>query len=496
MSISFNNIPTTLRVPGAYTEVDNSRAIKGLVQNPHKVLILGQKLSAGSASMETVMSISRTGIADSYFGLGSPLARMCNKFKEANPYTEVHAMALSANGGTAASGRITFSVLNSVTGDCTYFLMINGKDCQVTLTSGWSNPDVISAIIGGFSDDATGGSLPVKFSYSGSNILILSAKCSGTLGNYIDFRANYYAGQSNPLGHTQITYSAMEGGATDPSLSDAWGVIENDHYQHIVQPYFDDTNLDSLENELDDRWSPQEGMPGLAYNCYPGTQASCTTQGNSRNKAWCTTMGVYKNLESPEEWAAAIAGACSYYLNIDPARPMQYIELPLLPPASEDRFTKSERNTLLYDGISTFGVSSGGKVMIERMITNYQTNTVGLADPSYLNLNTPATLMEIRYQYDTRMVNRFISQRFKLADDSFPVQPGQKIATPKTIKQEIIALFTLLQNDAGLIENLADFIDNLIVERDGTDRDRVNVLLPPDLINQFRILATQIQYIL
>jgi phage tail sheath gpL-like len=50
--------------------------------------------------------------------------------------------------------------------------------------------------------------------------------------------------------------------------------------------------------------------------------------------------------------------------------------------------------------------------------------------------------------------------------------------------------------DRGLIENLTDFIDNLIVERDLTDRSRINVLLPPDLVNQFIVLAGQIQFIL
>jgi len=63
------------------------------------------------------------------------------------------------------------------------------------------------------------------------------------------------------------------------------------------------------------------------------------------------------------------------------------------------------------------------------------------------------------------------------------------------IKQETIALFTLLR-DKGYIENLDDFIENLVVERDVTDRNRVNVLLPPDLINQFRVLAGLVQFIL
>ena len=93
------------------------------------------------------------------------------------------------------------------------------------------------------------------------------------------------------------------------------------------------------------------------------------------------------------------------------------------------------------------------------------------------------------------MVSRFIIPRFKLADDSFPAQPGSYVARPKDVKQETIALFSLLR-DKGLIENLDAFIENLVVERDISDVNRVNVLLPPDLINQFRILAGNIQFIL
>ena len=106
-----------------------------------------------------------------------------------------------------------------------------------------------------------------------------------------------------------------------------------------------------------------------------------------------------------------------------------------------------------------------------------------------------ATLGEIRYQYKARMVSRFLIPRFKLADDTFPVQPGSKIATPKTVKAETVALFTLLR-DKGLIENLDEFVEELVVERNITDANRVDVLLPADLINQFRVLAAQIQFLL
>ena len=105
MSISFNNIPTTTRTPGAFAEIDNSRALQGLVPNPHKAIIFGQKIDAGSKDIETLQAMTNDGLADGYFGTGALLSRMCNKFKENNPNTELFAMAVS--GGTTQASAST-----------------------------------------------------------------------------------------------------------------------------------------------------------------------------------------------------------------------------------------------------------------------------------------------------------------------------------------------------------------------------------------------------
>ena len=60
MTISFNNIPKNIRTPGAYGEIDPSRALQGLVPNPHKVLILGQKIAAGTVPLDTLVGIVRS----------------------------------------------------------------------------------------------------------------------------------------------------------------------------------------------------------------------------------------------------------------------------------------------------------------------------------------------------------------------------------------------------------------------------------------------------
>jgi phage tail sheath gpL-like len=48
--------------------------------------------------------------------------------------------------------------------------------------------------------------------------------------------------------------------------------------------------------------------------------------------------------------------------------------------------------------------------------------------------------------------------------------------------------------EVGLVENAKLFAKYLIVERDSTNPNRVNVLLPPDLVNQLRIFALLNQF--
>jgi phage tail sheath gpL-like len=497
MTISFNNIPNTTRTPGVYVEIDNSRALQGLAANPHKALILGQMGAGGSKNIESLEAITRENLANGFFGAGSELARMINVFKENNPNTELFAMALSANGGTQASGTISLSAGMSITADGTWYLMFNGQAVNVALTSAWSVADVHSAATTTL-NTSTYSHLPVTLSTNaGSDINVIAVQ-SGTPGNYIDFRDNYFAGQSRPLGLALSTtsFTSMAGGATDPDLGDAWGIIDNEHFHYIVQPYVAAANLTEIEDELDSRFLPLIDLQGHGFTGLRATTASATTLGNSRNNKHNTIIAADQSPTDPIEWGAALGAIAAFYLNNDPARPLTGLKLQgILAPESDRQFTQTERNILLFDGIATFTSNSDGSVLIERSITTFQVDGQGLPDASYLDIQTLATLQEIRFQYKTRMNSRYINPRFKLADNDFPVQPGSFVARPIDVKQETISLFTELR-DIGLIENLDDFIDNLIVERNASDVNRVDVLLPPDLINQFRVLAGLIQFIL
>ncbi|MCK4819285.1 phage tail sheath subtilisin-like domain-containing protein, partial [bacterium] len=166
-------------------------------------------------------------------------------------------------------------------------------------------------------------------------------------------------------------------------------------------------------------------LQGQGFTAVRATQASATALGNSRNNPHNCIMAAYDSPTSPEEWGAALGAIASFNLNNDPARPLTTLRLKgVLAPPSVNRFTRTERNILLFDGMATWITDTSGNVLIERCITTYQSNAFGIPDASYLDVQTLATLAEIRYQFKARMSNRFIVPRFKLADDSFPVLGG------------------------------------------------------------------------
>jgi phage tail sheath gpL-like len=41
----------------------------------------------------------------------------------------------------------------------------------------------------------------------------------------------------------------------------------------------------------------------------------------------------------------------------------------------------------------------------------------------------------------------------------------------------------------AIVEDVAGFAENVVVERNGTDANRVDILYPPDLANQLNVLA-------
>ncbi len=484
MTISFNQIPIDIRTPGHYIEFDNTRALQGLPAIQHKILAIGQRLTAGTVAQGVPKRILSAAQAEEFFGRGSMLHAMLKALKEANSYTECWAVALDdAGAGVQASGTITAGGAPTESG--TLNLYIAGQRVQVGVTSGQTTTQVAAAIAAAINADT---SLPVTAAAAVA-VATLTARHKGEAGNAIDVRANYFFGDRTPKGLT-VTIVAMAGGTTNPDVATAITAIGAEQYHTMIFPYTDASNLGKIETELSSRWGPMVQKEGHAFSAASGTHGTLTTLGDSRNGPHLTILGLGKSPTPP--WVgAAVAGAVDAY-EPDPARPRQTLELPgVLAPAEADRYTRDERNLHLYDGISTFIVDAGGRVLIERLITTYKTNSFGVQDISYLDIETMRTLAYLRYSVRSRIALKF--PRHKLANDGTRYGAGQAIVTPQIIRAELLALFRQWE-DAGLAEGFDQFKTDLIVERNTTDPNRVDAVIPPDVINQFRTFAAQVQF--
>lgn len=489
MALSFNSIPIDIRTPGSYIEIDNSAALRGLPGIPSRILVIGGRLATGTVAEAIPTRVLSEDEAEVFFGRGSLLHLMFRTLKANNDWTETWAVALDDDGsGTAATGTISFG--GTVTGAGTLNVYIAGQRVRVGVAAAQTPASIATAVAAAITAATD---LPVTAAVDSvtDTQVNVTAQNKGETGNGIDLRTNHYPGEYLPAGLT-VTFGAMASGAGNPDLAGAIAVLGDEWFSDWIQPYTDTANLVALETELASRFGPMDMRDAHAYTAASANHAGLTTLGNARNSPHLSIMGAYKSPSAPWAWSAAVGGIAAFYLKNDPARPLQTLVLKgIIPAMVEDRFTPSERNLLLYDAISTFTVDDGGLVRIERLITTYETNAQGIDDPSYLDVNTLKTLAYLRYSVRARIAQKF--PRHKLASDGTNFGAGQAIVTPKIIRAELIALFRLWE-DVGLAENIDQFKDDLIVERDSSDVNRVNALIPPDVVNQFRVFAAQVQF--
>ncbi|EML7271215.1 TPA: phage tail sheath subtilisin-like domain-containing protein [Klebsiella pneumoniae] len=490
--MSLGNIPDDFRVPLVIIDIDNSQALDSAPAQSRKIIVIGQQSATGTATALTSNRITSDGTADQLYGKGSMLAGMLKTLRKANSYTEVWGMGLAdIAAGAAAKSELT--VTGPATAAGTLALLVNGVSVQVGVSADDTADTIATAII------AAVNKLPdtqviAALKAASTTSVTLTSNWKGATGNAMDVRLNYYTGEQTPAG-VAVAVTAFTGGTGTPDIAAVVGALGDDWYTDIVFPYNDTQSLNAIRDELLERWGPLQMIEAQLWTAFRGTHAESGTFGETRNDWLISCLGTNIAPQPHWLWAASYGGIAAYYLANDPARPLQTLVLPgILPPAKDVRWDMPERNLLLHDGIATHNVDAGGNVCIEREITMYRVNQYGDADTSYLNVQSPATLGRIRYVIKNRFSNRY--PRHKLAGDDVLdlLDPGQPVMTPKIGRAELLDIALTELIPAGLVEDFDDYKDTLEVYLDGADKDRLNFICHPNLVNQLRVLAGLIQF--
>ena len=386
MNVPFAQIPQNLRVPLFYAEVNNSLANTG--QQTQRALIIGQITSTGAAAANVPIISQGAADAITQGGNGSQLALMTAAYLQNDSFGEVWYLPLAdAVGAVAAAGSIDFTASPTFAGVLS--LYIAGQLVAFPVTAAETAASIATGLVAAINAIP---SLPVTAAVDAvtTSQVDLTAKNKGLAGNDIDIRVNYRgaaAGEVTPVGLT-YTIVPMTAGATNPTLTTALANLQEMPFDFIVCPYTDATSLAALTALLNDqtgRWSWATQVYGHCFTALRGTFSALGTAGTALNDQHTSMMGFYDSPTPNWQWAAAFAGAAAVSLRADPGLPLQTLALAgVLAPPLQSRFNLSERNTLLFDGISTFTVAQDGTVAIENAITTYQRNGFGQPDNSYL----------------------------------------------------------------------------------------------------------------
>lgn len=492
MTIPFRNIPGNLRVPLFYAELDNSRANTN--QAPQRALLIGQKTAAGTLTANIpVVSQSQVDSRASA-GPGSILAGMIDAYRAVDKNGEMWVLPVADDGGAvAATGSLTFTGPTTRVG--TLSLYIGGRLVAVPIASGQTANQIATAVAAAI--QTANVAVTAVVDAVTLNKVNLTARNAGECGNDIDLTVNYkgYAGGEVTPAGTSVTFVAMTGGTTNPSLTTALANLNDMAFDFIACSLTDATSMAAIAALLADdigRWSWTKQLYGHCWVAKRGTAGANATFATGLNNQHITNVPVNGSPSPPWKWAAAFMAAAAVSLRQDAALPLQFVAVPgLLPPLPQGLFPIDVRNnTLLYGGCATWFVDSGTVVM-ENITTTYVTNVQGNADDSYLEVETLFNSVYLLRQL--RAVVQGTYGRKKLAANGTRLLPNSNVVTPDVIRADLVAKYRELEA-SGFVQQSEEFAANLVVEQNASNPNRVDVLYPAVLIDQLRVFAVLFQF--
>lgn len=184
MSIGFSNIPSDLRVPLFYAEVDNSMANSNAGAALRRLLVGQVNDGVDSEEVGSLVLVSRQAEATAIGGTGSMLAAMYEKHRAIDIAGEVWCLPLQVTEGTAATATVTVTGTPSAPGLVN--LYVAGKRVRTTVTLGMSAEAVATAVAASINAALD---LPVTATVEAA-VVTLTAKFKGDLSNDIRVELN------------------------------------------------------------------------------------------------------------------------------------------------------------------------------------------------------------------------------------------------------------------------------------------------------------------
>ena len=488
---------------------------------PQKVLFIGQQTAAATAtSGELQESIGNSSsLWEDLFGEDAMLSGMIRAAKVINGQTRFDAIGLDdAGAGTAATGTVSF-ITGPATEDGTFTVTV-GSDRNHKYELAVSDTDAITAV-GDLLAAAITADAKAPFSaVNAAGVVTITAGHKGTIGNGITLKV-----EGTVAGITH-SVAAMTGGATDPTLTTLFDVIDGERYQTIVWP--SEYGYTAVTAELDPRFNTTNDiLDGVAISTDTDTLSNLKTAGNAENSISLQISGnktvsdtSYKGsalLEFDYVISSDLAAVRSLRLT-DEANIARYVtstngardsfggvalsslpyfntpffELPIVPTGKG--FTADEVKELEDTGISVLGNNRAKNTVIAgEIVTTRKTDSGGNPEDTFKFLNNVDTSVAVRELMFNNLKSRFAQSRLTAGD----LVPNRNMANQGVIEAFIDGLYTTFSGEDFVLTQAGDaavtfFKQNRVVTLDlltGT----VTVIMKVPIVVQLRTIIATLQ---
>lgn len=486
-TISVSGYSSDNRVPGVFFALDASKANTATVRR--RVLIAAQMLDTATGTPDIAVECAGITSTQGIYGMGSQIALMVEAYRKIDPNGELWILPLSNPQGSKATGSLQLGGAATQSGKISLYIgdqlieqYVDLGDSAATIAKTFA--DRVNAVV----------TVPVQASVKDA-LVTFTAKNSGQCGNNISLGLNLLgevSGQRLPTGIT-ATLTAMQNGVGVPSsLSSSLAGLGQRQFDLFIHPYTDIQSLSVFTDLLNDqsgRWQTTNQLYGHSITACAGTYGEVTALGDTLNDQHMTLMATSDSPTHPMIWAAQVGAQVAVSMRDNPAIPITGLVLNVMPPTDLGCFTFTERNSLLYDGISTFIVNDNNDVAIERLITTYKRNAYGNDDDSYLNIETVLTAALSIQDMKQYLASQF--SRYVLLRDGAKITAGQQATTAELIGKTCIARYRT-QASRLWVQDAEGFASELKAENIG--KGTVKLLMPYRFSDQLFVIAGNCQF--
>jgi phage tail sheath gpL-like len=407
-----------------------------------KILVVSQMSAAGTAVDGALNENIQTN-ANDLAGITSMGAAVVRAVRAVNPDTQVDAIFVDDNGsGAAATGAQVVAGTATEAGE---LLFTFGSARNNTVSVAVADTDTAS-VVGDTLVAAmvANGIMPVTGINTAGSVA-LTAVNDGTEGNSIPVSV------SGSVAGLTVTLNAMSGGATDPTLTGVFDVINDTRYQTILWSW--SNSLTELTNFVDGRFNTTDdvldGMGHVAkvdtlsnhlsavgalnsflnYTVAKLEISTATLKGNDLGELpWVISayVGALRARKLTEGSAIAslnvgVQGADSIGGPALASRPLANTPItPLIPSSASLGWTKLDISSLEAVGASIMGNNSAGNtVILGQQLLTRTTDAGGNPDDSFKFVNFFDTSTGVREYYDANLRSRYAQTRLT---DGSPVE--------------------------------------------------------------------------